>query len=559
MPPLLRRRVAARTHSGDTHVIRGLGLHESYQLAIQTLDQYRGTVVACRYGLPAGLARPENTESLKAKFYDAVVSVALAQPHMQTGVWGENSKKPILLRLDRFELRNHVEWVMLEGSRDPEAQYLEILQSTLDAKFTDISSRPGWRAVVLQHAGADCIDVIYVWSHTHHDGMSGKIFHEQLLRNLNSKVNPDRKFIRNDHEEPEKWIVYLPDFRDKFPPPPKDLCAFPTSVPYLVKNVFKELKPPAIFPPNNTFALWAPIKSTPFKTTFRTFTIGHELVAKIVAACREHHTTVTALLHVLVLLSLTKGLKDAKGFASRTPYNLRPILPSRPEKYPWLEPKDTMCNDVSIVDHLFDAKLVASIRAKLAGTAKPKGGVLGALEVEAEMPTRPLSADLLEIVWSTSARVRREIKARLDAGDKNDMIGIMKFAPEWKAHMKNEAKKPRPLSWLVTNVGVVDGRENGKAPADGVVQTQSAEAQGPGEGGHHPQQGGDDQEWSIRRAELLLSADVASAALQISVMTVKDEQMAVTCSWQDCVVDAGLGRCFVDDLERWLKEIGSSG
>ncbi|KAK7993964.1 hypothetical protein PG989_007345 [Apiospora arundinis] len=539
MAPLLRRQPATGARI-DTHIIRGLGLHESYQLAIQTLDQYRGTVVACRYGLPAGLSRPESIEPLKAKFYDAVVRVVLAQPHMQFGVLGETSKKPKFIRLDKLELRNHVEWVILEDFRDPEAQYLEILQSRLDSKFSHLADQPGWKAVVLQNTGAGCIDVIYLWSHTHHDGMSGKIFHEQLLRNLNSNstVNSDKQLIRNVEEDPDKWIVWLPDSADRLPPPPEDLCAYPTTMPFLVKNVFKELKPPAIFPPNATFALWAPIKASPFKTKFRTFTIDHQTVAKIVAACRQHHTTVTALLHVLVLLSLTKGLKDTKGFASRTPYNLRPLLPSRPQKYPWLEPKDTMCNYVSITDHVFDPKLVASIRAKLAGTAKPKGGVLEALEVEAEVPSQPLSADLLEIVWSTSARVRREIKARLDAGDKNDMIGIMKFAPEWKAHMKNEAKKPRPLSWLVTNVGVIDGREKE---------------------GHDQAKGGDDQEWSIHRAELLLSADVASAALQISVATVKDEQMAVTCSWQECVVEAGLGRCFVDDLERWLKEIGSSG
>lgn len=55
----------------------------------------------------------------------------------------------------------------------------------------------------------------------------------------------------------------------------------------------------------------------------------------------------------------------------------------------------------------------------------------------------------------------------------------------------------------------------------------------------------------------MLSAEVPSAAISISLVTVEDEQMCVTCSWQDCVVDAELGACVSGDLERWLNEIGS--
>ncbi|KAI1159421.1 hypothetical protein F5B18DRAFT_636834 [Nemania serpens] len=48
----------------------------------------------------------------------------------------------------------------------------------------------------------------------------------------------------------------------------------------------------------------------------------------------------TGLFHALVLVSLTPKLRDMKGFASRTPYNLRSILPSKTAKYPWIELKD---------------------------------------------------------------------------------------------------------------------------------------------------------------------------------------------------------------------------
>lgn len=62
--------------------------------------------------------------------------------------------------------------------------------------------------------------------------------------------------------------------------------------------------------------------------------------------------------------------------------------------------------------------------------------------------------------------------------------------------------------------------------------------------------------WSVRRAELTLSAETPSAALSVSIITIKDREMCVTCSWQDCVVDVNLGERLMRDLDRWLNEIG---
>lgn len=174
-----------------------------------------------------------------------------------------------------------------------------------------------------------------------------------------------------------------------------------------------------------------------------------------------------------------------------------------------------MCNYVSVVDHQFDAELVATIRSKM----------------PAQTTDVSLSADVMEIVWSVAARVRREIQARLDSGVRNDMIGIMKFVSDWRTQQQSEARKTRYLSWLVTNLGVLD---------KGISETQAQE-----------------EGWSLRRTELVLSTEVASAAISVSIVTVKDEQMCVTGSWQDCVVDLALGERLMGDLEKWLNQIGS--
>ena len=203
------------------------------------------------------------------------------------------------------------------------------------------------------------------------------------------------------------------------------------------------------------------------------------------------------------------------GFASRTPYDLRHILPSNPPKFPWLKPKELMCNYVSVVDHEFNPQLVETIRSR----------------IDAHGPDAALSPQLMEIVWSVAARVRREIKERLDSGLHNDLIGIMKLVSDWRTQQKGEMHRTRYLSWLVTNLGVLDGKTGDAAQREGG--------------------------WSLHRAELILSAETPSAAFSASLMTVKDGDMCVTCSWQECVVDAKLGEGLVTDLKRWLNDIGS--
>jgi hypothetical protein len=174
-----------------------------------------------------------------------------------------------------------------------------------------------------------------------------------------------------------------------------------------------------------------------------------------------------------------------------------------------------MCNYVSVVEHEFGSGLVDSIRSRIPVTSTGS----------------KLPLDAMDIVWSISARVRKEIKARLESGTRNDLIGIMKLCPDWNSQQQSEMRRTRYLSWLVTNLGVID---RATSVSDG----------------------GQDA-WSLRRAELILSAETPSAAFSVSIMTVKGGEMCVTCSWQDCVVDTELGERLMSDLQRWLEDIGS--
>ncbi|KAF2969789.1 hypothetical protein GQX73_g3776 [Xylaria multiplex] len=452
---------------------------------------------------------------LQSKVYNALAHVVLAQPHLQTGIVGENSPSPAFVHLDQLDLSNHVYWVLCQDSHDLEKRYRESLESELDSRYSNLATQPGWKVVILKEADAESIEVLYVWNHPHHDGMSGKIFHEQLLQSLHGgSINATEPSIPQFHPDSTSWVLNLPDSSALLPPPPEILSSWPISPPFFLRFLWKELKPYWLFP-GTAHATWAPVHLTPFKTQVRTFVANCDTVNKLVDVCHQHDTTITGLFHALVLTSLTPKLGDMNGFASRTPYNLRPILPSKTAKYPWIEPKDSMCNYVSVMEHEFDTSVVSQIRSKIPTEAT---GV-------------SLSPDLLDIIWSVAARIRREIKARLDSGVRNDVLPIMRLVHDWRTQQESEAQKPRYLSWLVTNLGVLDG------------------------GGSEKRQ--DPERWAIRKADLLLSAEVPSAALSVSIMTVKDEQMCVTCSWQDCVVEESLVEQLMDDLKRWVDEISS--
>ncbi|CAN9238068.1 unnamed protein product [Alternaria alternata] len=496
-------------------VIRGMGCHEAYQLAMHTLDQYRGTIVVCRYFPPPILARLELFVDVQARFIDSVARVVISQPHLQVGITGEHSKNPTFVRLDHLDLRNHIQWIDVKDFAASRQQYLKIVQDQLDMRFEDLSTRPGWRVIVLHQAGAESMEVLYVWNHPHHDGSSGRIFHQNLLHQLREASKHDKEPIIEVSKNSDKWILNLPDPTDRLPPNPEILSSWPVSLGFMLREVWKSLKPEWIFPPGNTHARWAPIQASPYRTQFRNFAIDSHCVTKLVDACRQHHTTLTGLLQALCLVSLSTALHDASGFASRTPYDLRHILPSNTKQYPSIQPKELMCNYVSVVEHEFDSDLVDSIRSQIPVTSS-----------ESKLPL-----NAMDIVWSVSARVRKEIKARLESGTRNDLIGIMKLCPDWNSQQQSEMRRTRYLSWLVTNLGVIDGATS-------------------------VSDGGQDA-WSLRRAELILSAETPSAAFSVSIMTVKGGEMCVTCSWQDCVVDTELGERLMSDLQRWLEDIGS--
>ncbi|KAF1968264.1 hypothetical protein BU23DRAFT_267370 [Bimuria novae-zelandiae CBS 107.79] len=391
----------------------------------------------------------------------------------------------------------------------------KIIASQLDTRFFPLKIRPGWRVLVMQQPDSGFLDILFTWNHPHADGMSGKIFHELLLEAL-SQLKGDRS------QDDKDSVLAFRDSSGNFPPPIEKVARLPVEPLFVLKEAWHEYKPASILP-RATQANWAPIRTHPYKTRFQTMSIPHSVFSKVLIACHDRETTLTGLLNSLVLTSLAAHIKakEASAFASSTAIDQRRFVPSHPHAYEWLDPTGTIGNYVSIMTHEFDSILVAKLRSKL--ESGPTGG--------------DLSSELLDHVWSTATQhvCGGEIAKRLEMGLHNDVLGLARFVLNWKKQFLRDVKKPRKLSWFVTNLGVFDGKPMKNTASPGNAAT----------------------EWRIRRAQFTLSTEIPVAALLLGVSSVKHQELVVTCTWQDTVVEESLVDGLLMDMKKWLVQIGN--
>ena len=193
-------------------------------------------------------------------------------------------------------------------------------------------------------------------------------------------------------------------------------------------------------------------------------------------------------------------------------------LPAAPSDAPWGSSDKAVCNYVTQVRHRFNTEAVARIRSKLPAISDSNEGI-------------DMSVELQHELWAVSAQNRLEIVRKVEDGLRNDIVGLFQYVTDWQKTMSDIAKKARQFSWLVTNIGVLNGGTSK-----------------PGEDG---------QKWSIDREQFGLSAEIPAAAIEISPVSVAGRGMCVSANWLDNAVDVVFGERIMADLERWLVQLAS--
>lgn len=495
------------------------------------LDQYRGTTLSCRYAIPRRLAPAESRTQLGEAVKAAVVDTIMRHPMLQVSMVDATSKTPSWIQLQSLDLTQHIKWLHIGEHDDFEQTVQETFRAQLDDRFPDLSiKQPGWKITIIRQGTAPIMEVLLTWNHPQFDGAGAKVFHEDFLEMLNKAENGTYERTGLDGD-----VLRLPQAPPLLPIPIEDLKSLPVDLKYLVKAFWEETRP-QFLNRDVSQAAWCPIRSSPYKTQFRAFFIDNASLHAILALCRQNKTTITGLLNGLALIAFSLHLDStaAPAFQSSTIMDHRRNLPPAPPDAPWGRSDRAVSNYVTQVLHRWDTELVARIRSKV-----PAGASEGA----------DLSADLQRELWAVSAGNRLEIVRKLEAGLRNDLVGLFKYVTNWQQTMRDMARKTRQFTWLITNIGVLDGNTS---PAGPSTTTTTPAAAGGGDTGSD-----DGQRWSIDRAQFGLSAEIPAAAIEFAPVSVAGRGMCVSAMWPDCAVDAALGERIMADLERWLAQLAS--
>ncbi|ROW00766.1 hypothetical protein VMCG_06568 [Cytospora schulzeri] len=512
-----------------TTVLRKLGINEAYQLAMYLLDQYRGTILSCRYAIPQRLAPADSRTQLEEAVKVAVVGTIMRHPMLQVSMIDATSKTPSWIQLQSLNLTQHIKWLHIGEHDDFEQTMQETFRAQLDERFPDLSiKQPGWKITIIRQGDAPIMEVLLTWNHPQFDGAGAKVFHEDFVEMLNNADNGayERTILDGD-------ILRLPRAPPLLPIPIESLKSCPVDLKHLAKVAWEETRP-QFLNRDVTHATWCPIRLTPYKTQFRAFFIDNASLLAILALCQQNKTTITGLLNGLALIAFSSHLDNtaAPGFQSCTIMDHRRNLPPAPPDAPWAQSDRAVANYVTQLPHKWDTELVARVRSKLPADASEG---------------RDLSADLQRELWAASAVNRQEIVRKLESGLRNDLIGVSKYISDWQQTMKDQAKKIRQFAWLVTNVGVLDGNTSSTRPSTTTTRSPT--------GGDTIADDG--QRWSIDRAQFGLSAEIPFAAIEIAAVSVAGRGLCVSADWADCAVDVTLGERVMADLERWLIQLGS--
>ncbi|EAA28934.1 hypothetical protein NCU09639 [Neurospora crassa OR74A] len=538
-------------------IIRRLGALESYQIALQTLDLIRSNVVSCRFALPKRLAPTARHHDLVNEFERAVARVVLTHPHMQVGIAGAKTSTPSWVRLDSINLGKVIKWQTVKGGDDAfQKEFQQTLNREADTRFTKFRVRPGWRIRVLRsEADTSFIEILLMFNHTHLDGVSCINFYRELLTHLHASDSGLHGSPQASHNPflIDHILTLSPTsaLAASLPPPPESILPFPVD-PIAFEHFLKhEIQTPSSQYPRNvaTHAHWAPIQLTspdtvPFRSQIRTMTFPANIAEELVQACRKQGATLTALLHGIALVSLAplrELVAKADAFAFLTPMNIRRYLPSPYSKGRTgcvknrLDAETAMGNYVTIIEHVADEELVGRVRRTLTESKYVSGCnfQLNPRAAEAE----EVVSEVHDLIFVAARRVRADLAAKSEScsprGLENDMIGFVSRAvSDWRRQLQEEVKRPRKSSWVVSNLGAMEGK-----PFHSLEEGQEEKEDG----------------WSITRMSMTLCANVVASALGIAVASVKGGDLVVSVSWQEGVVDEKVGDAFVVAMEKWLR------
>lgn len=347
--------------------------------------------------------------------------------------------------------------------------------------FTDQRGRPAWRIMVLTYRSADeesqrsRFDVIFSGHHAITDGTSCAAFHRTLFHFMNEAsaqkdVQTSWPYIVSD------TLVRIPFVEDLLPTP-----ANPTT-----KQASLASRTPYTFSP--------PITNT-YNSRDLFITIPAPNIPYLLRKCRSLNSTLTSLVHSLIIIHLAKAIPQAQSLRAITPVSLR--------RFTGIS-NDEIANHVSGVHNNWDSSLLAAARLAIENTIEENALIT-------EISKQYQSAVIDEL---TSVPMRGAA-----------MVNAVAQSRDFDVVCEESEERPRSETYEVSNVGVVDMRgEEGEVKCEKLVFTQCGM--------------------------------VCSAAVGCGVISVREGPLVVSLTWQEGVVEEAIMDGLKGYLERRLMMFG---
>jgi len=288
-------------------------------------------------------------------------------------------------------------------------------------------------------------------------------------------------------------------------PSQEELVKFRISWPYFLKTLWHHFAP-AWLRGTPTVIPWTgkPVSLEPHKLHLRIAEIPADLVPDLLAACRSHHATLTALLHILTLASLSRRLsaKVAPAFVSNTAVSTQPYA-TVPEG---LKLSETMTDMNTAVTHKFDPDVVSELRAHLEGSG---------------------SSDVETYIWGLTTKLRANLKEELSKITTDNIAGLLAWVSDWRKYLLEQIGKPRDSSWAVSNIGSMSISKAGS---------------------------GEDKagRWRILKTIFTQPVAVIAPAFALNVSGVERGPITIVLNFQEGIVADQVMDGITEDLRVWL-------
>ncbi|KAI0484963.1 hypothetical protein GGR56DRAFT_680935 [Xylariaceae sp. FL0804] len=612
------------------NVVRLAGQVEKFSTSRHSLGIYRSVINTCRYTVPNS-ALPQQQGALGALIESALAHVILRHDILRVGLEGEDTKHPAFVHVKQMAMQRMIEWKELTAPPpDPDAaaataveggggssssaadntawdeQLLASLKHFHVPLWDDLPNKPPWRIIVHYNpaevaprraAGAAVLEVSFAFHHAYSDGKSSWIFHRDLLAALNNAAdaaaNASAKgsatrappYPPKPPEQLQDHVLYLPR-APTLPLPLEQLITLTWSFGWLLAVVFARVVRPrlpaflarrlcrwGLLAPSAEPWTGTPVDAGTTEAPLHLVKVPEPQLRGLLPACRLHGTTLTGLLHGLVLLSMSRRTRapggggggaaagddknsrngsisstsnststtttignekgtfvkeeEASCFRCTTPIALTPFVDARHG----FDADRTMHNLVTTHPTDFSADNVARLRLRspvpVPGPAGPVGPEVSE-EVEAAM-------------WEAAAHASGDLRRRVAALPRDDLIRLLRYVLDFHAMFRRKLGRERECSWELSNIGSMDANDAGKCPRPRP------------QGGH---QGGQNQ-WRIRGAVFSQGAVPAGAAFTVKVAGVRGDGVTVIVGWQEGAAPAPLMEGVVADLRRWLPAVAA--